>query len=544
MSWILNSVLYATFSIVVLVLVFKQVKTRGSLHSERVKVRELTNDNHALKSKYQNILDVDAEILKRKKAFSIQKQQAIEKINVYAKKTKATIRKEKEDFETEKTASRAAIDRKLQTEKEILTTKQREADRLKNKAQLELKDAKDKKQTILEEATEHSKRIVATANTRAEEIAGDALEAKNNADHYEKAIAAMKNTIKGYGDEYLVPGYTLLDDLAEEFTHKDAGRKLKIARDHTRMLVKHESAADCAYVADLQRKNAIHFVLDAFNGKADTILTKVKKDNFGKLDQMLKDAFHLVNKNGKVFRDALITHEYLESRREELKWAVMTTELQIREREEQRQIKQEMREEEKAKREYAKAIKQAEKEEKLLQDMMKKVQDELASANEEQRHKFEQDLAELQGKLTEAEEKNQRAISMAQQTRRGHVYVISNIGSFGDDIYKIGLTRRLEPHVRVKELGDASVPFGFDVHAMMYSEDAPKLEKDLHRVFHGKQVNKVNPRKEFFRLGISDIRQVVDEIGVETKWTMAAEAREYRESLANGHVESVRIGHA
>jgi hypothetical protein len=121
---------------------------------------------------------------------------------------------------------------------------------------------------------------------------------------------------------------------------------------------------------------------------------------------------------------------------------------------------------------------------------------------------------------------------MAQQTKSGHVYIISNIGSFGEDVFKIGMTRRLEPLDRVKELGDASVPFEFDVHAMIYSRNAPKLETDLHRHFIASQVNKVNPRKEFFRISLAELKEKVEKMGVETKWTIAAEARQYRETLA------------
>ena len=120
---------------------------------------------------------------------------------------------------------------------------------------------------------------------------------------------------------------------------------------------------------------------------------------------------------------------------------------------------------------------------------------------------------------------------MAQQTRTGHVYVISNIGSFGEDVFKIGMTRRLEPTDRVRELSDASVLFEFDVHAMIFSEDAPTLEKQLHRHFLRQQVNKVNPRKEFFRLDLGEIKQELDALGVQTQWTMMAQAREYRETL-------------
>lgn len=121
---------------------------------------------------------------------------------------------------------------------------------------------------------------------------------------------------------------------------------------------------------------------------------------------------------------------------------------------------------------------------------------------------------------------------MAQQTKSGHVYIISNIGSFGEHVYKIGMTRRLEPLDRVRELGDASVPFEFDVHALLFSNDAPALERDLHRHFLNNQINKVNPRKEFFRVDLAQIRSEIERLGIDTKWTLAATARQYRESLA------------
>ncbi|MFT6778992.1 MAG: hypothetical protein ACJAV1_002935 [Paraglaciecola sp.] len=110
---------------------------------------------------------------------------------------------------------------------------------------------------------------------------------------------------------------------------------------------------------------------------------------------------------------------------------------------------------------------------------------------------------------------------------------MSLLSLFGENVFKIGMTRRLEPLDRVKELGDASVPFSFDVHAMLYSEDAPALEKELHRRFNREAVNKVNSRKEFFRTSLAEIKQMVDLQDVtEVHWTMKAEAAEYRESLA------------
>ena len=120
---------------------------------------------------------------------------------------------------------------------------------------------------------------------------------------------------------------------------------------------------------------------------------------------------------------------------------------------------------------------------------------------------------------------------MAQQTKRGNVYVISNVGSFGENVYKVGMTRRLDPMDRVKELGDASVPFPFDVHAVIESDDAPALETKLHRALALMQVNKVNPRKEFFRVQLADIRTLVERAGLKANWTIEAAATEYRETM-------------
>ncbi|OGU05389.1 MAG: chromosome segregation ATPase [Geobacteraceae bacterium GWC2_55_20] len=384
----------------------------------------------------------------------------------------------------------------------------------------------------LAEAGKEADRIIAAATRRAEEVAGDAYKAMQNAENLESAAKAMKNLIEGYGDQYIIPTYSLLDELADEFGYAEAGAELKKARERTRYMVKNGRAAACDYVENNRKETAIRFIVDAFNGKVDSILSRTKADNIGTLQQSINDAFSLVNYNGAAFRNARITQEFLEARLEELKWAVVAMELRDRDREEQRRIKDQIREEERARREFEKAIRDAEKEEDLLRKAMDKVRKEVERASEEQKAGYEAKLQALSEKLREAEERSQRAMSMAQQTRCGHVYVISNIGSFGEDVYKIGMTRRLEPGDRVRELGDASVPFEFDIHAMIYSEDAPTLEKTLHKSFLRAQLNKVNTRKEFFKVSLSDIRNEVDKQGVQTHWTITAAAKDYRESLA------------
>jgi hypothetical protein len=414
----------------------------------------------------------------------------------------------------------------------LLTTAKNEANTIASEAKQQAKAMKDETQATLDSVTAQAKQIIDIANIKAKEIAGGAYEIMKNATLYEHTAKAMKNIIRGYGDQYIIPTHSLLDDLAEDFGHTQAGQELKTARERTKAMIRNNTAATCEYVEMSRRDTAINFVVDAFNGKVDSILSRVKHDNVGTLEQEIRDAFALVNYNGKAFREARITEEYLNARINELKWAAVAQELKLQEREEQRRIKEQIHEEEKARREYERAMRDAAKEEELLRKAMEKAQQQIEQATSEQKVKYEQQLHELSEKLKEAEERNQRALSMAQQTKRGHVYIISNVGSFGEDVYKIGLTRRLEPLDRVKELGDSSVPFEFDVHAMIFSEDAPSLECKLHRHFIMMQMNKVNHRKEFFRVDLKHIHEEVEKLGLNVKWTMAAEAKEYRESLS------------
>ena len=383
--------------------------------------------------------------------------------------------------------------------------------------------AEDEANQRLHRADEEAKRIMDTAEAKAKEIAGDAYEAMNKAEEYKSLAASLKNIVNGYGDQWIKPTFTLLDQLAEDFGYAEAGQRLKAAQENSLRMVKEGSAGTCKYISKDKREGAVSFIVYAFNGQVDSILAKSKKDNYGVLEQKIKDVYNVVNSNGAT---------YLDSRLEELKWAVVCHELKAKQQEEQRQLREQIREEEKARREYERAQKEAAKEESMLRKAMEKAQAAMEKATEEQRSQYEAQLAELQQKLVEAEEKNQRALSMAQQTKRGNVYVISNIGSFGENIYKVGMTRRLDPMDRVRELGDASVPFPFDVHAIIESDDAPALETTLHKALALMQVNKVNPRKEFFRVNLSDLHSLVDKMGLKANWTMEAAAAEYRETLA------------
>lgn len=448
----------------------------------------------------------------------------------------ADIHKEIIDLKHVKDGIQEEISTITNQKESILSDYRSQGDAIISQAHADAEAKREEAQTEFTQTIERAKAkeisIIADANQKAEEIAGDAIAIVRERNEILHVIEAMKNTIKGYGDEYLIPTHSILDDMAEDWGHKEAGLRLKEARNTTKTFITEGKAADCDYAENSRKETAIRFVIDAFNGRVDAILSDVNHENVGKLKQQILDVFSLVNHNGEAFRNARIKPEYLDARLDELKWAVAVCELRRLEKEEQRQIREQMREEEKAQREIEKALREAEKEEHDIEKAMKDAQKRLSQAHEEERAKLEGELAALQLKLTEAEERNKRAISMAQQTKRGHVYIISNIGSFGEDVFKIGMTRRLSPEDRVNELGDASVPFPFDIHAMISSDDAPKLETYLHTKFSDYQVNKVNPRKEFFRVSLSEIKRVSQEFGLEAHWTMHAEAQDYRETRA------------
>ncbi len=195
------------------------------------------------------------------------------------------------------------------------------------------------------------------------------------------------------------------------------------------------------------------------------------------------------------------------------------------EREEQARIKAQIREEQLRQKEIDRELKQLEREREAIKVALEKA---LADA----KGLHSEEVEHLKARLAEAEAKSQRAISQAQLTKSGHVYVISNIGSFGDGIFKVGMTRRLEPQERIRELSNASVPFPFDVHAMISSDDAPTLENTLHRQLHRTRINKTNPRKEFFKTDIESIIQIVKEHHGEVQYLADVEALQYRQSVS------------
>lgn len=323
--------------------------------------------------------------------------------------------------------------------------------------------------------------------------------------------------------------------------------KLDEVREQQKQMLKHKTAATCAIEWTVngsaaegrkQINQTLKLMLRAFNGECDAAIAKVKYNNIHVMEARIEKAREAINGLTEIQR-CTISASYLQLKLDELHLAHEYEEKVQAEKEEQRRIREQMREEEQAQREIDKARQDAEKEEKRYADALRKAQEEAAKTDGNKQQKLLAQIADLEKKLAEAHANKERALSRAQQTRSGHVYIISNIGSFGEHVYKIGMTRRLDPMDRVKELGDASVPFEFDVHAILYADDAPKLENTLHRAFNHRRVNRVNEKKEFFKVQIGEIVELVkrhhrDDVDI----VVTATAEEYRKTIAMSEQET------
>lgn len=383
--------------------------------------------------------------------------------------------------------------------------------------------------TTLEEAGEQAR--VALANAR-KEAAAAVAEGHSERDRILRDAADLDNWLRLHEVGHFAPPY----DFGEAVEYK---QRIEENEALQAQMLKARRAAICESEWTIGGSRAegrkvtgqiLKLMLRAFNGECDALVAKVRYDNVAAFAEKLRRSWETINKLGAGFT-CLITREYLDLKMDELALVHEYQERLQAEKEEQRALREQMRDEERAQREIEKAQRDAEQEEARFEKALNRARQEAQQAVGAKQAKLLEQIAELEERVREAEERRQRAISMAQLTKAGHVYVLSNIGSFGEQVYKIGMTRRLDPQDRVDELGDASVPFPFDVHAMIRTDDAPSLERALHSLFEEHRMNKINRRKEFFRVTLEQIEQVVRNHHGEFKLTRHAEAIEFRKSL-------------
>ncbi len=279
-------------------------------------------------------------------------------------------------------------------------------------------------------------------------------------------------------------------------------------------------------------KNLEKLILRGFNGECDLTIDKVTFSNLDAITARITKVYQDINDLCQSVGIS-ISQAYLNLKIEELHVCYEYKMKLKEEREEQRKIREQMREQAKLMKEIEDARKKIEKEETHFNQAIAELRMRMEAAAASERSQYEAKLHEYQEQLVAVQKDKEEVAFREQSTRAGYVYIISNIGSFGENTYKIGVTRRLDPQERIDELGDASVPFEFDVHAMIFSEDAPFLEGALHEHFADRTINKINLRKEFFRVHLDEIEEVVrTHHNKVVEFTKIAKAEDYWLTLA------------
>jgi Domain of unknown function (DUF4041)/T5orf172 domain len=361
---------------------------------------------------------------------------------------------------------------------------------------------------------------------------------------YQKALARYQELQKE-----IAIGEDSLEDLSfglykPHFTFQtpeEYKAKIELLRSQQRDVVRDGRAAQCHIawtVGDSQvegrrmvRQNS-QLMLRAFNGECEAAIANVSWSNATKMEERVRKAFVAINKLGAVLHIS-ITDLYLMLKVEELRLVQEFEQKRYEIREEQRRIREQIREEERAQKEIDDAIAESTSDEDKYSAAIQKARDEATQAMGAKLEKLTEQINRFEVKLDEARQRKQRAIARAQITKSGFVYIISNIGSFGERVFKIGMTRRMEPMDRIYELSGASVPFPYDLHAMLYSDDAPGLEHELHSLFKDRRLNRVNARREFFQdVALEEIEGFVKSKGLSAQFLQLPDAREYRQTLA------------
>lgn len=372
-----------------------------------------------------------------------------------------------------------------------------------------------------------------------EKIKQDCEVRKREISSLDAQIMQKRNTLVILDDEALYQDfglYTPVYNLMNSQAYKD---KIAVVREKQKNLIKNNSAAyfptNFTYNNSLAQgkklvADNVKQILRAFNNECEAIIDKVKFNNVESIRKRIIKSCEDLNKlNSKM--NISISPSYLDLKLQEMNLCYEYSMKKQEEKEEAKRIREEQKEAQKLQREIEEARKTSEKERSHYKNALRRIETQMQHAGGTELAMLEERRTEIQQQISSIEEELRQIDYREANQRAGYVYIISNIGSFGKDIYKIGMTRRLDPTDRVDELGDASVPFRFDIHAMIFSDDAPALEAALHRAFDNKKVNMVNTRREFFHVTLEEIEEVVRKNFDKTvEFTKIPSAEQYRES--------------
>lgn len=331
--------------------------------------------------------------------------------------------------------------------------------------------------------------------------------------------------------------YSPIYDLVNSEAYKD---KIAIIRQRQKDMIKNDTA--CTYSKNMTLNNSlskgqkmvkdnVKQALRTFNNECETVTAKVKFSNIESIRNRIVKSKESLEKLNKAM-DIQISEEYLDLKLQELNLCYEYALKKQQEKEAAKEERERLREEAKLAKEIEEARKSIRKEQNHYQNALKMVTQQIEKASPEELPDLNAKKLEIENKISEINAAIKDIDYREANKRAGYVYIISNIGAFGENVYKIGMTRRLEPLGRVNELGDASVPFNFDVHAMIFSDDAPSLENALHKAFEDKKINMVNQRREFFNVTLDEIINEVQKNHDKTvDFIRIPQAEQYRESM-------------
>lgn len=378
-------------------------------------------------------------------------------------------------------------------------------------------------------------------NQRLQTLRSTAKSAENNIAELALRSNQLLDQILVLEETILLESFALYEPKFKMSSSSDYKARLAAVREQQKAMIKNGDAATGNMGWEVNGSKAegrklvndmIKLVIRSFNNEADYCVDNVKFDNIELGEKRILKSFETCNRLGRVMTVEL-SSKYLKLKLDELH---LSHEFQIKkqeEKEEAKRVREELREQQKLEQEIRAARDKIAKERKHFTNALKDLNARLEkTTDEDERATLLAKVAEVEAGKAELESEEKLIDYREQNAKAGYVYVISNVGAFGEGVYKIGMTRRLEPMERVDELGDASVPFWFDVHAMVFSDNAPALEAKLHERFAAGRLNKVNGRKEFFRADIAEIEAVIREnYDAAVEVIHEASAEQYRESL-------------
>ena len=463
-----------------------------------------------------------------------QTQKALEKEKIQLKQDNSKLQKEADLKLSVKQMQPLELDKEI-------TKKTKELDKLKAESTKELIDLRARKTKELNDILNTKQEDIEKLNADIDKKIQKVTEQNKQISNLDKKIKDLNSQLVNVSDEIMYEDYGLYKpryDFANSSAYKG---KLSEVRSNQKEMIKNGDAGTIfnpmtldgseAKGRSMQKKN-IKQLVRSFNGECEAAINKVTKSNIEMIEKRITRSFEQLNKLNEP-NGVRLTANYLDSKLDEAHIALEYALKKEQEKELLREQRQREKEERQAQREYAQERAKYEKDETHFQQAKDLLQNKINNSKSDvEIESLKRKLADLQDKISDIQAKKVKLSDRAENPTAGYVYIISNIGSFGQNVYKIGVTRRLDPMDRINELSSASVPFKFDVHALIFTDDAYKLETELHEYFDKERVNKINKRKEFFRLNIDEIKQILSkhkELNFE--FHEIPDAPEYRDTL-------------